>query len=120
MMKNSLCILMRRPPYGQIQDAEALRHLGGALAEQLNACAVLVDDGVYAARDGQDCTGTSWTALSPVWSQHLAKGACLYVHAPSARARGLLTDAQLVSGVELLEDDALAQLLADCDAVMVY
>jgi len=86
----------------------------------LKACVVLVDDGVYAARTGQDATGTGWTALSPVWAQQLAKGVQLYVHAPSARVRGLLADEQLVAGAELVEDDALANLLAESDAVMVY
>ncbi len=119
-MKNSLCILIRRPPFGQIHAAEALRHLGGALAEKLDACAVLLDDGVYAARAEQNVAGTDWTALSPVWSQHLAKGARLYIHAPSARARGWQDNAQFIAGAQWIEDDALAQLLADADAVMVY
>ncbi|MBI5880226.1 MAG: DsrE family protein [Chloroflexi bacterium] len=119
-MKNSLCILIRRPPYGQIHDAEALRHLGGAVAEKLATCAVLIDDGVYAARDGQDAAGTAWTAQSPFWPQHLAKGARLCIHAPSARARGLLADGRWVAGAELLDDVAVTQLLAECDAVMVY
>jgi sulfur relay (sulfurtransferase) DsrF/TusC family protein len=118
-VKDSLCILIRRPPYGQIHDAEAVRHLGGALSDHLEACAVLVDDGVYAAHAAQDAAGTGWTALSPVWAQHLAKGARLYVHAPSAHARGLAAE-QLVPGLQWIDDDRLAQLLAECDAVMVY
>ncbi|MBI1800220.1 MAG: DsrE family protein [Chloroflexi bacterium] len=119
-MKNSLCILMRHAPYGQIHDAEALRHMGGALAEKMDTCAVLMDDGVYAACDGHDTTATPWTALSPLWAQHLAKGARLYVHAPSAQARGLLAAERLVAGAQWIEDDALARLLVDCETVMVY
>ncbi len=118
-MKNSLCVLIRRPPYGQIHSAEAIRHVGGALAEKLDTCAVLMDDGIYAARAGQDAAGTAWTALSPVWQQHLAKGARLYIHAPSARVRGL-ADHAFVAGAEWIDDAALAQLLAGSDAVMVY
>ncbi len=119
-MKNSLCILIRHAPYGQIEDAEALRHLGGALADKMEAYAVCMDDGVYAARDGQDPAGTNWTALSPVWAQHLAKGARLYVHAPSAQARGLLADECLVAGAQVIDDDRTARLLVDCETLMVY
>jgi sulfur relay (sulfurtransferase) DsrF/TusC family protein len=119
-MNNSLCILIRRLPYGQIHAAEAIRHLGGALAEKLDACAVLMDDGVYTAHAGQDVAGTDWTALSPVWAQQLAKGARLYIHAPSARTRGLQDDDQFVAGAQWIEDDAVAQLLAESDLVMVY
>lgn len=119
-MKNSLCILIRRPPFGQIHAAEAVRHLGGALAEKMDAYAVLMDDGVYTARAGQNVAGTDWTALSPVWSQHLAKGARLYVHAPSAHTRGLQATEQFVTGAQWIKEDALAQLLAESDLVMVY
>jgi sulfur relay (sulfurtransferase) DsrF/TusC family protein len=119
-MKNSLCILIRRPPFGQIHASEAARHLGGALADKLDAYAVLMDDGVYTARAGQNVASTDWTALSPVWSQHLAKGARLYVHAPSARTRGLQATEQFVEGAQWIEDDMLAQLLAESDLVMVY
>lgn len=116
-MKNSLCILIRRPPYGQIHAAEAIRHIGGALAEGLATHVVLLDDGVYVARDGQNAANTSWTPLAPEVLKTLAKGARYYVHAPSAAARGL---EELITGVEMLDDGGLADLLAASDAVMVY
>ena len=119
-MKNSLCILIRRPPYGQIHAAEAIRHLNGALVEGLQTSAVLIDDGVYVARDGQDTGTTGWTAPSPFLTEAVAKGARVFAHAPSAQARGLLRDGHFVVGVELVDDDGLGRLLAASDSVMVY
>lgn len=119
-MKNSLCILIRRPPYGQIHTAEAIRHLNGALAAGIQTSAILIDDGVYVARDGQDTGDTGWTSLASALLKPLAKGARVFVHAPSAQARGLLKDEHFVVGVELMDDDGLAQILAASDAVMVY
>ncbi len=119
-MKNSLCILIRRPPYGQIHAAEAVRHLGGALAEGIPTNVLLVDDGVYVARDGQDVGSTSWTALVAPLTKGIAKGARVYVHTPSAQTRGLLSAEHFIVGVELTDDDGFARMLAQSDAVMVY
>ena len=63
-MENSLCILLRHPPYGQIHAAEAIRHMGARL-EGIETSLVLVDDGVYVARDEQNTGGTNWTPLRP-------------------------------------------------------
>lgn len=119
-MANSLCILIRRPPYGQIHSAEAIRHAGGALNEGIPTTIVLIDDGVYLARDGQNVGDTAWTALAPALMKTLAKGARVLLHAPSARTRGLLDGEHFVVGVELVEDAACAQALAESSAVMVY
>jgi len=118
--KNSLTILIRRPPYGQIHAAEAIRHLGGALSEAIQTNVLLVDDGVYVARDGQDVGNTAWTSLVPPLTKSIAKGARVYLHTPSAQARGLLTDEHFVIGVEQVDDAGLAHLLTESDLVMVY
>jgi sulfur relay (sulfurtransferase) DsrF/TusC family protein len=119
-MKYSLCILIRRPPYGQIHAAEAVRHLGGALAEGIETSVLLMDDGVYLAQIGQDAGPSSWTILPPELSRMMTKGARVFVHSPSVRVRALAPDEHLIPGVELVEDDACARLLAGVDATMVY
>ncbi len=119
-MKNSLCILIRRPPYGQIHAAEAVRHLGGALAEGIPTNVLLVDDGVYVARDGQDVGSTPWTALVAPLTKGIANGARVYVHTPSAQTRGLLNAEHFIVGIELADDEGFARVLAQSDAVMVY
>ncbi len=119
-MKNALSILIRRPPYGQIHAAEAVRHVGGALAEGIQTTVLLVDDGVYVARDGQDVGSTAWTSLVAPLAKGMTKGARVYMHAPSAQARGLLADEHFVAGVELIDDAEFARVLARSDALMVY
>jgi len=120
MVKNSLCILIRRPPYGQIHAAEAIRHIGGALAEGIQTSVVLIDDGVYVARDGQEVGNTAWTSLIPPLAKAMAKGAHVYLHTPSAQTRGLLNDAHFIRGVEHVDDRGLARLLTQNEMVMVY
>ncbi|MBI4787832.1 MAG: DsrE family protein [Chloroflexi bacterium] len=120
LAKNSLAILIRRPPYGQIHAAEAIRHMGGALGDGMQTNVLLVDDGVYVARDGQDARGTAWTNLVEPLAKGIGKGACVYVHRPSAQARGLLDAEHFVIGVELVDDAGLARVLAQSETVMVY
>jgi len=120
MRDNSLCILVRRAPYGQIHAAEALRHASGALSEGLVVSLLLSGDGVYVARDGQNMGDSGFTALSPVLRTLLAKGVNVYAHGPSAQMRGLLDAGQVVPGVQVADDDQVASLLAQTGAVMVY
>jgi uncharacterized protein involved in oxidation of intracellular sulfur len=119
-MKESLCVLIRRPPYGQIHASEAIRHVGGALNEGIQTSVVLIDDGVYVARDGQNMGDTAWTPLAPALLKSMTKGARVFVHMPSAQSRGLLQDEHFVTGIEAIDDEGLARVLAASDAVMVY
>lgn len=119
-MTSALCILIRRPPYGQMHAAEAIRHAGGALNEGIQTTIVLMDDGVYVARDGQNMGDTAWTPLAPALMKMLAKGARVLLHAPSAHTRGLLEGEHFVVGVELVDDAACAHIFAESSAVMVY
>jgi sulfur relay (sulfurtransferase) DsrF/TusC family protein len=43
----------------------------------------------------------------------------VYAHAPSLSARGLEAD-DLVPGIGLINDKELAEILANCQAVMAY
>ena len=70
-MNKSLCILVRRAPYGTIHAAEAFRHLAGALNSGLKVTAILVDDGIYIAKDNQETRTSGWTSLSESLSSFL-------------------------------------------------
>ncbi len=56
IVKNSLTILIRRSPYGQIHAAKAIRHMDGALGDGIQTNVLLVDDGGYLAARGKPLT----------------------------------------------------------------
>ena len=92
----------------------------------LSVHAVLVDDGVYLARHGEDVADTGWTRLSGAVGQALGPGAAgssaeahAYVHRPSAETRGL-DHVDLVPGVELIGDAQLEAVLTSCDALLIF
>jgi sulfur relay (sulfurtransferase) DsrF/TusC family protein len=122
-MADQLCILVHRPPYGGIHAAEAVRHLNGATAQGLDATAILLGDGVYVARAGQDPGKTGWTALSPALEAALegakAGSSRLLVDEASLRERDVPA-ASLIHGATVVDERAIAQALAQARWVMVY
>jgi sulfur relay (sulfurtransferase) DsrF/TusC family protein len=122
-MADQLCILVHRPPYGGIHAAEAVRHLNGATAHGLGATALLLGDGVYVARAGQDPGTAGWTALSSALEDtlgHAGEGyPRLWVDGASLRARGIPTDS-LIPGAAVVHEHAIAHAVAEARWVMVY
>lgn len=127
-MGKTLCVILRRPPYGRLAAGEAVRHLARALASGLWPVGLLLDDGVYLAKAGQRAAG-GWTDLSAALSDVLAQAIAepdgavrrveLCVHAPSLHGRGLdLSD--LVAGCTLVDDAGAAAVVARANATLVY
>ncbi len=128
-MAKTICVILRKGPYGSLDAAEVVRHLGGALSNGHCPVGLLVDDGVYLARAGQQAAGTGWTDLATALTDLLgqtaadpeggARRAAVHVHGPSLRARGLRTN-DLVSGCQVVDDAETAALVGQADATLVY
>ena len=122
-MNESLCILVRRAPYGTIHAAEAFRHLAGALNSGLKVTTILVDDGIYMAKNNQKTHTSGFTSLSEALSSFLStnrgKSVKVYIHDSSIKARGMKKE-YLNEGVELIDDKKIAELLVACDSLMVF
>ena len=123
---HDLCIVIRRAPYGTLGAAEGVRHLIGATETGMSVCTILVDDGVYLAKQGQDPDDTGWTSLSGALARMLGPRAVdssaqprAYVHRASAETRGL-DDLDLIPGVESIDDVQLAGVLTSADALLVF
>ncbi|MCC6179845.1 MAG: DsrE family protein [Chloroflexi bacterium] len=125
-MRKRFLIVLRHAPYGWLDAAEAVRHLNGAVANGLDATLLLLDDGVYLARAGQE-PAAGWTGLASALEQALSGSAAAanrptctaFVHRASLATRGL-DGADLVAGCEITNDRATADLLASADATMIY
>ncbi len=124
-MSRQLCVMVRRSPYGTIHAAEGIHLALGGVSNGLQTALVLVDDGVYTARDGQQVLETGWTSLSGVLRQALSAepgqppALEVYVHGPSLEERGVAAD-ELVPGVEVLNNAELAVFLAGSEKVAVF
>lgn len=128
-MAKSICIIVRKPPYGSMEAAEAIRHINGALSAGLETRVVFVGDGVYVAAANQDAGPAGWTSLSEALEHSVSSGAKLrdgsvnwpstYAHAPSLAERGLAAE-RLVKGVQPASDAETAELLAHSESTLVF
>jgi sulfur relay (sulfurtransferase) DsrF/TusC family protein len=122
-MNDSLCILVRRAPYGTIHAAEAFRHLVGALSFGLKVTMILVDDGVYMAKENQKAETFGWTSLSKSLNAFLSsksgKNIKVYIHNPSIKSRGIKNN-QLIKGIELINDERLVKFLGTSHSLMLF
>ncbi len=128
-MVRSIGIVVRRAPYGTIGAAEALRHAAGGLSFGVVTTLILLEDGVFVAKRGQDAGRLEFTSLAEPLAQYSRQEgrasdgtvlrARVVAHRPSLRARGLGLD-DLVAGVEVVDDAGVARLLGECDALLTY
>ena len=128
-MDERMTIVVRRAPYGTIDAAEAIRHAAGGLSFQVPTTLLLVEDGVYVAKRGQQPEGVGYLSLSRALEEYLARRAHdqegheiagrLVVHGPSARERGLSPE-ELVAGASVVEESETARLLAESGWTLVY
>lgn len=122
-MNESLCILARRAPYGTIHASEAFRHLVGALNSGLKVTMILVDDGIYMAKENQEAERFGWTSLSKSLEAFLGnkKGQNLKVciNTTSLNSRGIREET-LIKGIELIDDKRLVELLDASQSVMLF
>ena len=73
-MTKDILIVIRHGPYGGFQAAEGLRHANGSMSLRFRPVVVLVDDGVYLAKAGQNPGQTPWLALGGTLEEIIARG----------------------------------------------
>lgn len=127
-MGKTLCVVLRKPPYGRLDAAEAIRHLSGALTNGLDPVGLLLDDGVYLARAASPPV-TAWTDLSRALGEVLAQTATtpdggtrrvtIAVHGPSLRERGIRAD-DLTAGCTVVDDVEAAAVVARAHATLIF
>lgn len=118
-MTTDILIIVRQGPYSSFQAAEALRHANGALSLGWRPVIVLVDDGVYLAKEGQDPGQSPWLSLGGTFDEIIARGlyerkddpAEFYVEDRSLQERGLQMD-DLVEGLEPVHSEKVSELMA--------
>jgi len=118
-MSKDILIVIRRGPYGGFQAAEGLRHANGAISLGFRPILVLVDDGVYLAKAGQEPGQSPWLSLGGTLEEIVARGlyerkespAEFYVDSESLEARGL-NPQDLIEDLEPVDHKKVSDLLA--------
>ncbi|RLB17820.1 MAG: hypothetical protein DRN37_02055 [Thermoplasmata archaeon] len=118
-MTKDILIVVRHGPYGGFQAAEGLRHASGAISLGFRPIFILVDDGVYLAKEGQDPGKSEWLELDGTLEEVIARGlyemkdtpAEFYVENESLVKRGLDFE-ELVEGLEPIDHQKVSEFMA--------
>jgi sulfur relay (sulfurtransferase) DsrF/TusC family protein len=118
-MTKDILIVVRHGPYGGFQAAEGLHHANGCMSLGFRPIVILVDDGVYLAKAGQNPGQSQWLALGGTLEEIIARGlyekkdapAEFYVENESLVKRGLDSE-ELVEDLELIDHQKVSELMA--------
>ena len=126
-MAKDILIIVRHGPYGGFQAAEALRHANGAITLGYGPVIVLVDDGVYLAKEGHEPGDNEWLPLDGSLEEIIARGLYeikdtpgeFYVEKDSLEKRAIGIE-ELVEGLELIERQKVAELTATYNLQLLF
>ena len=118
--KAKFLFIFKRAPHGTIYPYEGLEVILIMAAYEQEITAAFVDDGVYCLKKGQDTTGIgikefakTFKVLEPYGVEHL------YVDRVSLEARGLTED-DLVTGVEVVEAEEIANIIGAQKVILPF
>ncbi len=114
-----IAMILRRPPYGDIAAAEAVRHALGAAAQELSVDLILMGGGVNLARRGQDDAGTGYTNLESSLKDCLEMGVPVHADAASMAAQGVAAP-DLLEGVARIGAREIAGLVKEARWTMIF
>ncbi len=115
---DNLLVILRKPPYGVINAAEAVRHAGGAPGSDYKATLYLIDSGVYTAKRNQDADTTGFTGLGESL-ELLSEEMEIFVHRDSLKEYNLTED-DLIEGVKVDDGERLKEAIKNSQSVMIF
>ncbi len=115
----NVAMILRKPPYGDINAAEAVRHALGGASRDLSVSLILVDGGVLLARMGQDDFGTGFTNLEETLKDCMEMGVKIFADNLSLIEQGLREE-EIVEGVAVVSESDIAAMLKTADTSMIF
>lgn len=116
----SLAIILRKPPYGDISAAEAVRHALGAVGEEdLRVSLIMLDAGVFLSLKNQNAEGTGFTNLSEALKDSIEMGVEVYADKLSLRDAQIEPE-EMVDGIKVANGSELSELIKEASSVMIF
>jgi sulfur relay (sulfurtransferase) DsrF/TusC family protein len=118
-MMSKVAMVLRKPPYGDINAAEALRHVMGAIDAELDISLILVDGGVLLAKKGQDQSGSGFTNLEKTLQVCINMEIKVYADESSIKDQHLeLTD--ILDNVKVINSLETAEVLKVAETTFIF
>lgn len=113
---DSVLIIIDKGPYGWEDAFSGFFVEIACLNRQINADVVLIEDGVYAALDGQNSDDLKFPGVGELTYLIFPEGN-IFVYNDSLKERGILKD-DLMETVEIINDKELYDVLKSKEAVI--
>ncbi len=116
---NKIAMILRKPPYGDINAAEAVRHAMGAVADDIGVYLLLLDGGVLLAKKSQEEGDSGFTNLGNVLTDCIDMGVEVYAEELSVKEQSLATS-DIVDGVKIINASEIAGLVKEAKTTMIF
>jgi sulfur relay (sulfurtransferase) complex TusBCD TusD component (DsrE family) len=115
----NICIVLKRPPYGTVDAAEAIRHALGGITDDMEVRLLLVAGGVHAARKGHDTSATEYMSIEDGIKDCIDMGVVVSIE------KGSMTEADiagedLIEGVTIASGTEIAEIIKQSDTAMIF
>lgn len=121
MLKKNILFITRHAPYGSTYARETLDALLAASAYDQNLGLLFMDDGVFQLLIQQDSSSIDQkniAATLPVLPLYDIEN--IYAHKESLGVRGITADDLILDDIQLIDSEAISQLLAQQDQVLSF
>jgi len=118
-LMESIAIILRRPPYGDISAAEAVRHALGALGEDIKVSLIMLDSGVFVSLKNQRAEGTGFTNLADALKDSIEMGVEVYADKHSLKD-AIIEPEEMVDGIKIANGSELSEIIKEASAVMIF
>ncbi|MDI6729079.1 MAG: DsrE family protein [Thermodesulfovibrionales bacterium] len=115
----SVCIILRRPPYGSVDASEAVRHALGGLTNEMDVKLILLDGGVAAARKGHNVSGTEYSSIEEGIKDCIDMGALVYADKASMKDHHI-ESGDIIEGVIIANGSEIAEVIKESDTTMIF
>jgi sulfur relay (sulfurtransferase) DsrF/TusC family protein len=115
----NIAMILLRPPYGDINAAEAVRHAMGGVADDLSVDLILVDGGVLLAKKGQVDADTGFTNLGEALQDSIDMDVHVYADKLSMD-KHFRASADIIDGVTLVDGAQIAELIKGAKTTMIF
>lgn len=119
MAERKIVIIQRRPPYGDIGAAEALRHAIGAKAEDIDVALILVDSGVLLLKEAQQTGSTGFMNLGEALRDCIEMSVEVYAERQSL-IENHIDPHKLLGGITVINSSETSDMVSEADATIIF
>ncbi len=112
-------IILKRSPYGDINAAEAVRHVLGAASFEMNVDLFLIDGGILLAKKGQDDAGTGFTNLGGALKDCIDMGVPVYADSASLQSQHINPN-DIIDGVKMVNGKEISGMVKLAKSTMIF